>query len=1451
MSYIDNTLEPIKSINEFKFYIFGNKYSLNNSVFNHNSQGLESADIYDNKIPKEGGMIDLRMGTTNNNLMCTTCNLNSIYCPGHSGHITLEAPMYHIGYYPIVKNILNCVCHRCSKLRGNMQQLKELQELQKGLKNEKKYELAKLYCSKINLCTRCNIPLFKWKADINKSELKIGFIAEKKIGQNKNVLELDQLTTFKILQNISDEDAEMLGFNVQINRPEDLMYKVFTVPPVAIRPSIRMEDSTRDDDLTKQLSKIYKCNYELNKSIHNNKNDTINTQHNIQLLQQALASYYDNTNKYVPINESKKAPIKSLVERIKNKEGRIQSNLMGKRVNYSGRSVLTGDASISISEIGIPIHIAKILTIAEYATPYNINTLRDYIKNGKNNYPGANYIKPKKYNYNRTIDLEFVKNNIELELGDIVERHLKDGDIVLFNRQPSLHKYSMMAHKVKVINNPNYASFRLNEGVTDPYNADYDGDEMNIFIPRTSQSRIELEQLVKVQNLFIKAADSKTIIGCKLDGITGPYLLSTTNYKFSRSQIMNILSYLNPPIDKIDEYEKITKDYYTGKELISFIIPKKINITNNIKIKNGELLEGALTKSWLGGSQNNSLIRLILDLYDDEEAKKFFDNIERLGNKYLELRGFTSSLDDVIYNDELKEKTENMIKTALLKINVELSEIENNPSITRPEITETIIISIMGNLRDNIGALIIKNFNKGNALHVFMESKSSSKVDPTAICQACALIGQDIQTNTNSRFVKKDMRRTLPYFNRDIDGIDERGFTKTGYLQGMEYPNFIFNAIASREALIIIQTKTAESGYFEKKITKSLEDIKVCNDLTVRNIKNNIIQFSYSDNGLSSVKQYSYKIRYLNKSLEEIKELYMLKNDEINKKYYNKIVKYRKILLENQIKIYTKIIDITQFYNFMISINYNKINSMMISNNKSDLTVEYILDRIKYYNKHYNVLLDIKNKSLKEKYECNKLCKLSTIASLYDILNPKELIEKYKITKETLNTIINTLIEDSMYNLIEPGESVGVLAGGSICENITQTNLRAHHKAGIVSKTAANAGFERLNELINMRKLCKAPSMQIKFKADYLNNIKYVKQIKSIINQTKISEIRKEINVYYDPNKQFEKIDKITNTFNKSNNKCNWLVRITLNKELLFMKNIKILDILSQFINTWDNQLNIKDNKENKKVYNVINECECKSTEDYIDNPIIHIRFNMTDYNMNIIELFVDNIIDNIKINGIKNILDCTLNSEMEKDNKDYYYEYENDNIIKREEEVITTFGININDIRKIKGVDGERTLINDMNLIYKLYGIEALRYALIDEFTKLTQNAINYNHIAVLIDYMTYKGYPISINRNGITKSDASLCNIISFEEPIPTLINASLFEKSDNIQGISGRVMTGQNIKAGTGYNNIVMNDEMIINAQSDITINEEEEENNAIDDIIENDYNNEYDFIPDEDD
>ena len=434
------SIEPISNITNLKFYIYGNNQVLNNSVFDPHSKGLYSGDIYENKLPKEGGLIDRRMGITNNAYICSTCNLTSTYCPGHFGHIQFKVPMFHIEFLPYLRNILNCVCHKCASLRCNDERKKELKRNLKIKSREQMYELTKRYCSNIKKCSNCESELFIFSINANKSEAKLCFIADKKSSDHKSFIEYDQNNVYNILAKISDEDAELLGFNPAINRPTDLMLYSFPVPPVTIRPSVRIEGNNKqsEDDATRALAFIFKQNEGLTQALATGKE--FERDNYIISLQQAVASYVDNNSQYAPMMELKKKPIKSIVDRIKTKEGRIQNNLMGKRVNYCGRTVLTGDASLNINEVGVPVHMAKILTVSEYVTPENINRLKIAVKNGKNKYPGANYIKHKRSDYKVTLDLEYVKDAVNIEIGDIVERHLIDGDIVLFNRQPSLHK---------------------------------------------------------------------------------------------------------------------------------------------------------------------------------------------------------------------------------------------------------------------------------------------------------------------------------------------------------------------------------------------------------------------------------------------------------------------------------------------------------------------------------------------------------------------------------------------------------------------------------------------------------------------------------------------------------------------------------------------------------------------------------------------------------------------------------------------------------------------------------------------------------------------------------------------------------------------------------------------------------------------------------------------------
>jgi DNA-directed RNA polymerase II subunit RPB1 len=669
-------IEPIRTINGIEFAIFGNEDIKNYSAFDKKTNGVSIPELYDNQEPKKNGLIDPRMGSTNDEIICDTCNFNSKYCIGHFGHIKLESPVYHIGYFSYVKKILNCVCIKCSNLRFN----KSDEEIAKIIKN--KHGKARLneiinLTKETNFCTRnvnCGSPLPKIKQDFIKSQAKLDLVAEFEemdIGGKKKLRKkISPLECYNILKNISDEDCILMGFNPSKSRPENMIYQIFPVPPIAVRPSVRVEGLSyiKDDDLTKQLTTIIKSNERLLKNRDSFQKDSVQRlEDSEKLLQVSVASYYDNNSQFMPSSEQKGKAIKSLTSRIKSKKGQLRNNLMGKRTDYSARSVISPDTCISINEVGVPLIVATTLTYPEYVSNANINKLSQYVANGRDKYPGANYVIILNENneYDRPIDLRFNKNKIELKVGDKVERHLLDGDMVLFNRYPTLHKYSMMGHRVKVIRDKKYATFRLNIGITNPYNADYDGDEMNITVPRTIQSKIELEELADVKKLLINAQTSLPIYGCKIDAVTGAYLLTRdSDIKIPVGLVMNILSYLELPNDKEKYYKEINKkEFYNGKELFSFILPEKINIDDgNILIKNGNLVKGTITSNYISSGKTNSMLRLIFDLYDDEESRKFFDNIQKLTNHFNMWYGFTTSFKDITYTSKISETIKDLIK---------------------------------------------------------------------------------------------------------------------------------------------------------------------------------------------------------------------------------------------------------------------------------------------------------------------------------------------------------------------------------------------------------------------------------------------------------------------------------------------------------------------------------------------------------------------------------------------------------------------------------------------------------------------------------------------------------------------------------------------------------------------------------------------------------------------
>ncbi|BCS83030.1 DNA-directed RNA polymerase (II) subunit 1 [Cotonvirus japonicus] len=487
--------DTVESIVRIDLCINGNDPVIKNSAIDDPS-GITEAEIYNNNNnePVQNGVIDKRLGVTEPNLACDTCGETALRCPGHFGHIKFVEPVFHMGYLLYVKNILSCICIRCNKLLVYKNE-KEIASLLKNKQGKQRFQEIRSICKGVTHCQKdnygCGTPVHK--ITIDKKNGNIFLLAEPlkhndefdESGESRK--RSPQILTpqfcYEILKSISDEDCIIMGFDPTKSRPEDMIIVNFPVPPVQVRPSIKAEilsSSTMDDDLTHKLIDIIKSN----ENLKNTKGDgslvkITSTSDDYMLLQLHVATFFANDIVGLARSQQKNKKVtKSLSERLKGKEGRIRGNLMGKRVDMSARTVITSDPNISLNEVGIPLIIAKNLTYDEIVTENNIGYLTQLVKNGKRVYPGANFV------IKHVIDnegnesghiyhLKYTTKLPALKPGDIVKRQLVTGDIVIFNRQPSLHKLSMMGHKCHVIDDPNLLTFRVNVSVTDPYNADW------------------------------------------------------------------------------------------------------------------------------------------------------------------------------------------------------------------------------------------------------------------------------------------------------------------------------------------------------------------------------------------------------------------------------------------------------------------------------------------------------------------------------------------------------------------------------------------------------------------------------------------------------------------------------------------------------------------------------------------------------------------------------------------------------------------------------------------------------------------------------------------------------------------------------------------------------------------------------------------------------------------
>ena len=767
------------------------------------SAKIVTPELYDiDGFPVDGGLMDLRLGAIDPGVRCRTCGKRVKECPGHPGCIELARPVLHIKYIPLIELCLRSFCPYCGKLTLS-------DEKQKGIGPAERSKKAR----DAKKCPHCNEVLEKVKL-----EKPMNFMIGKK--------RLSPIEIRERLILIKDEELKKIGINPVACKPEWAVLSLLLVPSVTVRPSITLDTGERsEDDLTHKLSDIIRANQRLWENLNAGAPEVI-IEDLWDLLQYHVTTFFDNNiSRIPPARHRSGQPLKTITERIKGKEGRIRHNLAGKRVNYSARTVVSPDPFLNINEVGVPYDIAKIITVAETVTSYNLEQMKELIKSGEN-YPGANYVirpdgKRKKITAELKEDL-----CVEIQPGYKIERHLRDGDIVLFNRHPSLHKQSLMAHYVKIFPD---RTFRLHPATAAPYNADYDGDEMNIHSPQNEEARTEAKILLNVNNNIISSKNNMNLVGTIADSVTGIYMLAGKKIeKGDADQILFSCGVVN---------EGKSKEY-NGKEIIAKILPKgsKIKIPDEI------------TGSNSFGAEEGVMIKTVDDEFGRDAAVDVINRAFMLGVNYLSRTGYTLSVRDVSVSDELKKITNKVVensekKTQELIKEFEEGKIEALPGKTLEETREIKIAQILNEVRTEIGKIVQKNFPADSNVRKMIDAKAAGSM--IHITQIGCNVGQQSLWSKRINFGYND--RTLSFFKKKDLGPEAHGFIKSSFFEGLKPSEYFFGAITGRDSLMDTALRTPKSGYLYRRLVSALQDLKVEYDHTVRDASENIVQFKYGD----------------------------------------------------------------------------------------------------------------------------------------------------------------------------------------------------------------------------------------------------------------------------------------------------------------------------------------------------------------------------------------------------------------------------------------------------------------------------------------------------------------------------------------------------------------------------------------------------------------------------
>jgi len=1355
--------------------ITGVEFKLTSSN-NRKSHIIKKSTLYTNdNIPDDDGVLSPYLGTTESHYDCKTCMNDKKTCLGHEGSIKLNVPVFHPVFIQEIIKWLQITCHKC----GNC------------LVKERKFYSTKV-TEQILLCKVCNYTnhiIKKVRGETLGIEIaKLYNALPEKINEKPRIMPYYARMVFEKIK-----DETVLYFNKPLNlHPKNFIISVLSVPSVNVRPDIRKTGGGRmsNDNITSSLQKVINDNEKMSLE----KSDYSKTY-------AFCATIYDMVKARAGSN--------SFSERIKGKKGLLRCNIQGRRTHNVARSTIVGDISLKLTEVGVPIYISEIVYVEEIVNPNNIKRLMSY---KTNTYPKIKIVK--KIKNNRKYDPSAID---VLEMGDTIQRDIIDGDYVLFNRQPSLMFSNITALRVVVIKDKNINTLRINSSLCKLFGADFDGDEMNLFVCAGEIERYEIETLSSVQNMLISFGSGKPSLGQTEDSIVGLTNMTIGNVTLLKHKAAQLFSRSN-------NIPLLENKNYSGREILSLALQETpinyvstpgwynpimnpvmnyIDIEKKLQIKNGIMLSGVFDSQSIGSK--GSLYHNINSEYGSDKTLNIIYEMQQIAIKYNDLVGHSIGLFDILLNKDARINIKTLNSEMILKVQHETNLLINGQYI--PPIGKTIgefyneKVSEILKVGDDFIYPIMLSIKKDNGLLKLIMCGSKGSFQQH-LQPMMGVVGQQF---VNGKRLQETFshNRTLPYFRRNETHPYSKGFIGDCFLEGITPAAYFANAQVSRSSIIAKALSTSVTGEQNRDAIKTLEST-ITTNLFASKKGNKYVQFAYGDNFIDPRCCEYVKFHGVLASDDEFKEKFFnQKYPEFYKAQLSDRQLYRKVFLYIESLNLREIISDKRLMPVNIERCINNLNNLP---NSSNLGTNNLDENVKFIEKLCEEVpywLFNKNQETK-KMPIPAYVKAATWLVTMLIrcnLHPNNL---QNFTIDNLVRISDYLKIKYRKSLISPGTAVGVIAAQSFSEPLTQGNLSAHRGS---TGTTTKSTMVKAKEILGAKDTTGNKSSMIV--SIYDTDEKKVKEMANLIEMVRFKQFVTTWQIFYEPvldpihpdyksDLQWIKEYLKLNPLIQVPSLTRWCLRITLDKTTLILKNISIETIVNKLRTKYPYIFIVFTPENANKLY-------------------IRIYFQPYVFKSRATQVAVSNQKDLILftiIRGVKDITNATpfklLRSELLKNGeiKIGGSDSDSNNAVYG----ISTIGTNIKSILEYKAIDPKKIITDCILDTARYFGIEAARNRIISEMKGIVDSCA-YSHLSIYADEMTLTGKVTNIKSSGLkSREPTNILLRMGYSNPMAAIKDGVMYNIKEDVYGITAPIILGDVPKIGTLYNSVQINKEFV---------------------------------------